>query len=362
MFSPQDHMYMARAIRLAERGLYTTDPNPRVGCVLVKGGRIVGEGWHEVAGGPHAEVAALRDAGEAARGATAYVTLEPCCHHGRTPPCTAALREAGAARVVAAMEDPNPLMRGKGLAACKAAGMVVDSGLCRDRAEALNPGYSLRMREGRPLVRCKMAMTLDGRTATAGGESQWITGEAARRDVQRLRARSSAVMTGIGTVLDDDPAMNVRIDTPRQPLRVITDSRLRTPPQARILAKPGEALIYCADAPDEKRLALEEQGAAVVCLSSRGRVDLKSVLADLAARQVNELLLEAGATLAGAMVRAGLVDELVVYMAPRLLGSAGRGLLNLEGIDRLAQAVELDIRDIRAVGDDWRFTAILRPA
>ena len=353
---------MARAMRLARRGLYTTDPNPRVGCVLARDGRIVGEGWHEVAGGPHAEVAALRAAGEAARGATAYITLEPCCHQGRTPPCTGALVAAGVARVVAAMEDPNPLMRGQGLRQCEEAGMAVASGLLQAQAQALNPGYVRRMRLGRPLVRCKLGMTLDGRTATAGGESQWITGPEARQDVQRLRARSSAVMTGIGTLLDDDPRLNVRIESSRQPVRVVVDSSLRTPPQATVLNGPGEVLIYCAEADRDRQAVLEARGATIIRTPAEEQVDLRAMLADLARRQVNEVLLEAGATLAGAMVQAGLVDELIVYMAPSLLGSAGRGLLNLDGIEHLAQAVELEIADIRRVGRDWRITAMVSGA
>jgi len=360
MFTAQDHEYMAHAIRLAEQGRYTTDPNPRVGCVLVRDNRIVGEGWHERAGGPHAEIAALQQAGSDAQGATAYVTLEPCCHQGRTPPCTAALIAAGVKKVIAAMPDPNPLMQGKGLQQCQEAGLEVASGLSQAQAEALNPGYILRMNRHRPLVRCKMAMTLDGRTATQSGESQWITGPDARQDVQHLRAGSSAVMTGIGTVLDDDPSMNVRIESARQPRRIIIDSHLRTPPQAKILRIPGEVLIYCAHQTPEKSAALEAQGATVICQPAHHqRVDLAAVLNDLAERQVNEVLLEAGATLAGAMIAAGLVDELIIYMAPRLLGSDGRGLLKLPGIEQLADAVQLKITDIRAVGDDWRITSKL---
>lgn len=257
-FSAADHRCMARALRLAERGLYTTDPNPRVGCVLVRDGHVVGEGWHRRAGEPHAERNALAAAGDAARGATAYVTLEPCSHHGRTPPCTQGLIEAGVARVVAAMSDPNPLVAGDGLAMLHEAGIETQVGLLEADAEVLNPGYLQRMRHGRPYVRCKLAMSLDGRTAMASGESQWITSEAARRDVQLLRARSSAILTGIGTVLADDPSMTVRLpadelfgvdsdDYLRQPLRVVLDTRLRTPPRARMLNLPGRTLLVCGE-------------------------------------------------------------------------------------------------------------------
>ncbi|MFQ5488049.1 MAG: bifunctional diaminohydroxyphosphoribosylaminopyrimidine deaminase/5-amino-6-(5-phosphoribosylamino)uracil reductase RibD [Gammaproteobacteria bacterium] len=354
---------MGRALQLAQRGLYTTDPNPRVGCVLVRDGQVVGEGWHERAGGPHAEVVALRQAGEAARGAVAYVTLEPCCHRGRTPPCTGALIDAGVAMVVAAMPDPNPLMAGKGLQALQAAGIRVYSGLCAAQAAALNPGYVLRMERGTPLVRCKLAMTLDGRTATASGESKWITATAARRDVQRLRARSSAIMTGIGTVLADDPAMTVRPEgkeapAPRQPLRVIVDTRLRTPPDARILREPGETLIATAQEDMARIAALEARGAKVACFPAReGMVDLEAALRHLARQHINEVLLESGPLLAGAMVAGGWVDELVFYMAPRLLGCDARGLLALPGLQHLSDALQLEILDMRAVGQDWRISA-----
>ncbi|HHH35503.1 MAG TPA: bifunctional diaminohydroxyphosphoribosylaminopyrimidine deaminase/5-amino-6-(5-phosphoribosylamino)uracil reductase RibD [Gammaproteobacteria bacterium] len=355
---------MGHALRLAQRGLYTTDPNPRVGCVLVRDDKVVGEGWHRRAGGDHAEVAALRQAGEAARGATAYVTLEPCCHHGRTPPCTEALLRAGVVRVVAAMVDPNPQMAGQGLAALEAAGVETTSGLCAAQAAALNPGYVLRMERGWPLVRCKLAMTLDGRTATAAGESRWITSAEARRDVQRLRARSSAIMTGVGTVLADDPALTVRLETAsgedwRQPLRVVLDTKLRTPVEARLLTESGETLILTAHEDMARIEALETRGATVACLPARGgRVDLEAALRHLAGREVNEVLVEAGPVLAGAMLAAGLVDELVLYVAPRLLGSEGRGLFQLPGLERLADAVALEIAEVRAVGRDWRITAL----
>ncbi|MDE2090099.1 MAG: bifunctional diaminohydroxyphosphoribosylaminopyrimidine deaminase/5-amino-6-(5-phosphoribosylamino)uracil reductase RibD, partial [Gammaproteobacteria bacterium] len=365
MSSTDDYVYMTRALALAERGLYTTDPNPRVGCVLVRGGRIVGEGWHRRAGEPHAEVLALRQAGEHARGATAYVTLEPCCHHGRTPPCSDALIHAGVARVVAAMEDPNSRVAGKGLQQLAQAGIEVACGLLAAQAEALNPGFYMRMRHGRPFVRGKLAMSLDGRTAMADGASRWITGEAARRDVQRLRARSSAVLTGIGTVLADDPALSVRLEQSagaapdlRQPLRVVLDTHLRLPETARVLQGPGRALIVTAVERAAARERLARAGAEIASAPvNEGAVDLAAVMSLLARREVNEVLLEAGARLSGAMLRAGLIDELVIYMAPHLMGDRARGLFHLPGLERMDQRIGLEIVDVRAVGEDWRITA-----
>lgn len=361
-FSAADHAYMARALQLAERGLYTTTPNPRVGCVIVKDGVVVGEGWHEIAGGPHAEVHALAQAGEQARGATAYVTLEPCSHHGRTPPCADALLAAGVGRVIAAMEDPNPLVAGSGLRRLHEAGIAVASGLLQTQAEAINPGFIRRMRDGRPYVRCKLAMSLDGRTAMASGESKWITGSEAREDVQRLRARSCAIVTGIGTVLADDPNLTVRFPLPgghqRQPLRVVLDPRLSMPEDARLLKQPGGVLVVTACDETAARQRLEQAGAAVVHLPhGLDRVDLEGTLRLLAERQVNEVLLETGATLSGAMLQAGLVDEMVIYMAPLLMGDAARGLFRLPGMERMEQRIELNITDLRAVGKDWRITA-----
>ncbi len=363
---------MARALRLAERGLYTTDPNPRVGCVLVNAGRVVGEGWHRRAGEPHAERIALAAAGETARGATAYVTLEPCAHHGLTPPCAEALIQAGITRLVAAMTDPNPLVAGRGMAMLRAAGVDAQAGLLESDAEALNPGFLKRMRTGHPYVRTKLAMSLDGRTAMASGESQWITGEAARRDVQRLRARSSAVVTGIGTVLADDPSMNVRlaaeelhgVEQPnylRQPLRVILDSELRTPPTARLLRLPGDTLIVCGEgAFGAREQALRAAGAEVARRpQGDGRVQLADLMQLLAARAVNEVLIEAGPTVAGHALQAGLVDELIVYMAPHLMGQAARGLVALSGIERMADRLQLTFDDVRRVGSDLRIR--LRP-
>jgi len=368
-FSAADHRFMAHALRLAERGLYTTDPNPRVGCVIVRDGVVVGEGWHRRAGEPHAERIAMAQAGSAARGATAYVSLEPCAHHGRTPPCASGLIEAGVARVVAAMGDPNPLVAGEGLAMLREAGVAVEVGLLAADAEALNPGFLQRMRHQRPFVRCKLAMSLDGRTAMASGESRWITGEAARRDVQLLRARSSAVVTGVSTLLADDPSLNVRLahhELPgvegaeylRQPLRVVLDTRLRTPPRARLLSLPGETLIVCGEGvAQESEDELRAAGAEVLRLPQLGgRIDLARVLQALARRSVNEVLIESGPTLAGSAMRAGLVDELVVYMAPHLMGDAARGLVRLPGVERMDQRVGLRFREVRRVGEDLRVT------
>ena len=359
-----DLKYMARALRLAERGLYSADPNPRVGCVLVKAGRIVGEGWHERTGEPHAEVHALREAGERASGATAYVTLEPCCHQGRTPPCTEALIAAGVVRVVAAMADPNPQVAGKGLSLLQQAGIDTRSGVLAAEAEQLNAGFVMRMRAGRPWVRCKLAMSLDGRTAMASGESQWITGEAARRDVHRLRARSSAIMTGIETVLVDDPSLTARLDDTRdeirQPLRVILDSRLRTPLAAGLLQLPGKTLLVTGETDTEKTTRLTRKGVEVVTLPMKdGRLDLPAVLQYLGTLEINEVHLETGATLCGALLQARLIDEMVIYMAPHLMGNAARGLFALPGLETMDQRIALSISDIRAVGEDWRITATL---
>jgi len=349
-----DAGHMARALELARRGLWTADPNPRVGCVLADGARVVGEGWHERAGGPHAEVVALAAAGAAARGATAYVTLEPCCHQGRTPPCADALIAAGVARVVYAMRDPNPRVDGGGAARLAAAGIAVEGGLLEREAEELNPGFISRMTRARPWVTVKLAASLDGGTALPGGESRWITGEAARADVQRLRARSSAVLTGSGTVLADDPRLDVRLPgAARQPLRVVLDSRLRTPPAARILAPPGQALILCAQADPVRAAALRAAGAEVVTVTgAQGGVDLEAALALLASRGVNELLVECGAGLAGALFTAGLVDELLLYLAPTLLGRGSRPLADLEPPASMAGRLEFAIVGREDVGGD----------
>jgi diaminohydroxyphosphoribosylaminopyrimidine deaminase/5-amino-6-(5-phosphoribosylamino)uracil reductase len=371
VFTAQDSVWMAQALHLAERGLYTTSPNPRVGCVLVHDRKMVGEGWHELAGGPHAEAVALRMAGEAARGATAYVTLEPCSHHGRTPPCADALIAAGVTRVVAAVQDPNPQVAGQGLAKLRAAGIEVECGLMEAAARELNLGFFARMTRGTPWLRSKIAMSLDGRTALANGVSLWITGEPARLDVQHWRARSCAILTGIGSVLTDNPQLNVRdINTTRQPLRVVLDSSLRIPLTARILNNSllpsaaargfegeGKLLIYTAVSAAEKIEALEKAGASVCVLpDGSGKVNLAGMLADLARRGCNEILLEAGSVLNGAMLRAGLVDELILYLAPQLLGDAARGMAQLGELTALDQRVDLKWQDVRQVGNDLRLT------
>ncbi|GGB98687.1 riboflavin biosynthesis protein RibD [Marinobacterium zhoushanense] len=363
-FSSLDHQFMGRAIVLARRGLYTTDPNPRVGCVLVRDGEIVGEGYHIRAGEGHAEVNALRVAGDNARGATAYVTLEPCSHFGRTPPCADTLIEAGIRRMVCAMVDPNPAVAGKGLDKLRAAGIEVASGLMEREARALNPGFIKRMERGLPLVRIKLASSVDGRTAMASGESQWITGPQARSDVQRLRARSSAIVTGIDSLLIDDSSLTVRADelgleqaeqiAARQPLRVVLDTDLRMPVDAKILCQPGRTLVVTRSRDEEKAGALQGAGAEVMVQAGEGRIDLHTLLAHLAKQeQCNELLVECGATLAGAFVSTGLVDELIQYMAPKLLGSSARPLLELP-LERMAQQVPLALADIRHLGADLR--------
>lgn len=359
---------MNQALRLAARGLYSTDPNPRVGCVLVRDGAVVGSGWHGRAGQPHAEVFALREAGERARGATAYVTLEPCCHHGRTPPCGEALIAAGVTRVVAAMADPNPLMAGKGLAQLAAAGIAVVSGLLAADAAALNPGFISRMQRGRPWVRVKSALSLDGRAALANGVSQWITGAAARHDVQRWRARSSAILTGIGTVLADDPALNVRLSPAewneqgegeiRQPLRVVVDSRLRLPIDARVLRTAGATQVFTCSEDTARAARLREAGAAVsVVAPGAGGVDLAALLRALGAQGINEVWVEAGPALSGALLAQGWADELILYLAPALLGDAARGVFQLPRWTALNESLSLDITDVRAVGADWRIMA-----
>jgi len=358
-YSPDDVRHMAHALQLAKRGLYTTDPNPRVGCVIVRDGQVVGEGWHRRAGEPHAEVHALAAASAQARGATAYVSLEPCCHHGRTPPCSEALIKAGIARVVAAMPDPNPRVASQGIAELEKAGIRVDIGLLQAEAERLNPGFISRMTRGRPYLCVKLAASLDGRTALQNGESKWITGEAARADVQRLRARSSAILTGIGTVLADDPSLTVRdLDIGRQPLRVVVDPQLRMRPTARMLTLPGTTLVVTSEEHAKNAAALCAAGAEVSGMPvTSGRMNLSLLLEQLAARETNEVLVEAGATLSGDLLNAGLVDELVLYLAPHLLGSSARGLFNFKGLEDMAGRIALDIQDVRAVGRDWRITA-----
>ena len=359
-FSAVDHGMMARALQLAERGLWTTSPNPRVGCVVVRDGEIVGEGWHERAGEPHAEVHALRAAGELARGATAYVTLEPCSHHGRTPPCAEALVAAGVSRVVAAMSDPNPLVAGQGLAVLRAAGIETACGLMENEARELNIGFVSRMTRGRPWLRLKVAASLDGKTALNNGVSQWITGPDARQDGHRWRARACAILTGIGTVRDDDPQLNVRaVETTRQPLRVVVDSRLETPLTARILQ--GGPVLVAVAVDDEKRAnLLRSAGAEVLLLpNASGKVELKDLLEELGRRGINEVHAEAGFKLNGSLLREGLVDELLLYLAPCLIGHAASGLFNLPELTTLNDKRCLKIHDLRQVGADIRVVARL---
>jgi len=362
-FSADDHRFMARALQLAAQGLYTTRPNPRVGCVLVKDGRVIGEGAHLRAGEPHAEVLALRQAGEAMRGATAYVTLEPCSHHGRTPPCADALIEAGVARVIAAMQDPNPRVAGQGLARLREAGIEVLAGLLEPQAQALNPGFIKRMSQGLPYVRLKLAASLDGHTALASGESKWITSAAARADVHRLRARSCAVVTGSGTVIADNPSLTVRdmelpAAWPGQPRRVVLDSALITPPGAAVLGDGGAIIFHDRAADAERVAALSAAGARLEAVARReGGLDPEQVLCRLAQLEINEVLVEAGPTLAGAVLRSGLVDELVIYLAPHLMGHDGAPLLRLPGIEVMADRVPLTVTDLRQVGPDVRITA-----
>ncbi|MGN2245890.1 bifunctional diaminohydroxyphosphoribosylaminopyrimidine deaminase/5-amino-6-(5-phosphoribosylamino)uracil reductase RibD [Frateuria sp. GZRR35] len=392
-FSSIDHQRMAHALRLAERGLYTTQPNPRVGCVIAHGERVVGTGWHRRAGGPHAEVFALREAGEEARGATAYVTLEPCAHFGRTPPCADALVAAGVARVVIAAEDPFAQVAGRGMEKLRAAGITVDTGLLREESRELNIGFFSRIERGRPWVRVKLAMSLDGRTALADGESKWITGEAARADVQRWRARSSAILTGSGTVLADNPRLTVRLQegahssqfsaqtvgagnnslspgpvgeegwgegeafAPVAPLRVILDRQLRTPAGSHVLAPVAPTLLmHASDASVPVHL---EPIDRVSLPEGAGRLDLQTALAELARRDINELHVEAGPTLCGALLAAGLADELLLYIAPVLLGDTARPLLGLPPLARMADRWQLRTLDRRMVGEDIRLR--LRP-
>jgi len=364
-----DARFMARALELARRGSYTTDPNPRVGCVIVKDGQIVGEGWHHRAGEPHAEILALAQAADQARGATAYITLEPCCHHGRTPPCAPQLVAAGVQRVVTAMEDPHPAVAGQGHALLAAAGVEVQTGLMESEARRLNRGFLSRHERGRPFVTVKLACSIDGRTALKNGQSKWITGEAARTDVHRLRAAASAVITGIDSVLVDGARLNVRlsaedlgIDGPvRQPVRVVLDSKLRLPPHATIFEEPGPVWIYHrGQAMDTAAAALLAEKATLLEAPWKAGVglDLSFILKDLADRQINEVLVEAGPKLAGAFVAAGLVDELVLYQAPIMLGHEARPLLVLPTITRMTDRWAWRFVETRMVGQDLRITLV----
>ena len=358
---------MHEALALAQLAIGLSEPNPRVGCVITTAdGRVIGRGHTQEAGGPHAEVMALRDAaarGDSVRGATVFVTLEPCSHHGRTGPCCDALTEAGVARVVMALQDPNPLVAGQGAARLRAAGMQVDVGPLADEARELNIGFFSRMLRARPWLRMKAAVSLDGRTALSNGVSQWITGDAARADGHAYRKRAGAVLTGVGTVLDDDPRLDVRlVDTANQPLRVVVDSRLDTPLAARILDAPGQVLIY-ASQPDEARMAALRQRDADISLvpGPAGKVDLSAMLGDLARRGINELHVEAGHKLNGSFVREGLVDEFLIYMAPRLLG-LGHQLATFGPLERLEDSLALRFVSVTTVGDDLRIVARPRSA
>ncbi len=365
-----DSNYMRQCLALAEKGRFGASPNPVVGSVIVKDGEVVGSGWHQRAGGPHAEINALEMAGQAARGADIYVSLEPCSHWGKTGPCCEAVIEAGVKRLIYAMQDPNPRVAGQGLQAIRGAGIAVDGPVLEAEARALNPGFIKRMETGLPLVRCKLAMSLDGRTAMASGESKWITGAEARADVQYWRARSGAVITGVETVLADDPALNARHqDVVVQPLRVVVDSHLRTPAKAALFRQPGLVLIATAITNPEllasKRHEYSAAGVAnlnILTLAAPGdnRVDLDALLSCLAEEyHCNEVLLESGARLAGAMVAAGLVDEMITYVAPKLLGSEARPLLHLPGLASMAQQIALEIIDVAMVGKDCRMRSRL---
>lgn len=363
MFSTFDHAMMARALQLAQNGLYSTMPNPRVGCVITQGESILGEGFTQPAGLDHAEIQALkacRAVGADTTGATAYVTLEPCSHYGRTPPCANALLEAGIKRVVAAMVDPNPLVAGKGLAMLAEHGLETSSGLLADEARELNIGFVSRMGRGRPWLRLKLASSMDGKTALLNGQSKWITGEQARTDVHRWRARSCAMLTGSGTVLADDPDLTVRlVESPRQPQRIMIDSRLRVPVGARIIA-PG-TLVVCGDADAARVAAFQARGAEVLALpGERGKVDLMALMPLLGERGLNEVMVETGAGLAGCLLQRGLVDELLLYQAPVLMGDQARGLIDWPALTSMHQCMSLQLREVRQIGNDIRM--ILRPA
>ncbi len=352
-----DSQFLSRAIQLANLGLYTTQPNPRVGCVITLNNQIVGEGYHQQTGGPHAEIYALQQAADKAKGATAYVSLEPCSHQGKTPPCADALIAGGVSRVVCAMQDPNPLVAGEGLKKLQQAGLETFSGLMQSEAEALNPGFIKRMKTGLPYVRVKLAMSLDGRTAMASGESQWITGEHARADVQKLRARSSVVLTGSDTVMHDDPSMNVRITKAEldlqvdvhQPIRAIIDSQLKVPITRKIFTQTGQTLVF----------SLKQAKHAITLGGKQGKLDLREVLRYLAKQhQANEIHVEAGSALCGALLEQQLVDEIIIYMAPHIMGDSARGLFHLPALQQMSARVDLEIKEIRPIGKDWKITAI----
>jgi len=354
----QDLVYMARALKLAAKGIYTTDPNPRVGCVLVKEDKVIAEGWHVKAGLGHAEINALSQVGDAT-GATAYVTLEPCSHTGRTGPCCDALIAAGVRRVVVAMQDPNPLVAGRGIKKMQDAGLQLECGVLQQDAEALNNGFIKRMSMGLPFVRSKMAMSLDGRTAMASGESKWITSAESRADVQRLRAESSAILTGVNTVVADDPSLNVRLndETVGQPVRVVLDSELKIPLASKLLGLAGQTWILTCSVDKQKIQQLESATVKVFQLKShQGRLDLNAVMVFLGQQQINNVLVEAGAILNGALLDANLVDEWLVYMAPCVLGDKGRGLFNLPAMQTMADKKQLNMQAVRQVGADLKLT------
>jgi diaminohydroxyphosphoribosylaminopyrimidine deaminase / 5-amino-6-(5-phosphoribosylamino)uracil reductase len=354
-----DYRWMARALELAKRGYYSTRPNPRVGCVIVKGNKVIGEGFHYRAGEAHAEVHALQAAGEGAAGATAYVSLEPCCHTGRTPPCTAQLIAARIARVVCASSDPNPRVAGAGVEQLRAAGITVIEGVMSAQAAQLNRGFISRMERLRPFVKIKLGMTLDGKIALASGASEWITGAAARADVQRLRAESGAILTGVGTVLADNPSLNLRdlsYDTAgQQPLRVVIDSRLRSAPTSRIFHLPGQVLVFTASDDEAQIARLHATGAIIEpCAHGRLGIELNAVLARLAEYEINDVLVEAGPTLVGALIRERLFDELIIHMAPKLFGNTARDGFKLPPLSLIDDALALEFVEVRRLGSDLR--------
>ncbi len=359
-----DQKFMLEAIHLAKKGWFTTAPNPRVGCVLVKDNQVISRGWHQTAGEEHAEICALRNASSSVKGATAYITLEPCSHFGKTPPCCDALIEAGIKRAVIAMQDPNPLVSGQGIKRLKDAGMEVEVGVLEKSAQQINEGFIHRMQTGKPFIRCKMAMSFDGRTAMESGESKWITSADARSDVQKLRAQSSAIITGIGTVLADDPSMTVRDDnfySHRQPHRIILDSQLQIPLTAKILQHAEYCIIFTADNADSEKLnALNDMGATIFKVAKHENgLCLNSILDKLALLEMNDVLLEAGETLAGAFLSAQLINELIIYMAPKLMGNKAKALFALPQINVMQDSLQLEIKSVRQIGVDLKF--LLRP-
>ncbi len=361
MFTPADYTFMAQALQLAARGRYSTSPNPRVGCIITKNNQVIAQGWHEKAGQPHAEINALRSTTEDVHGATAYITLEPCNHHGRTPPCAEALVHAGVRKVIIAMQDPNPLVSGSGCTLLQQAGIIVETGLLQDQAHQLNLGFIHRMKENKPWVRLKIAASLDGKTALNNGASQWITGEAARRDGHRWRARSCAILTGSGTLRHDDPQLTVRhIETSRQPKKVVVDKKLAIPLGAKLLQGENVIIFTACAENNQKITALKELGVLVIVLpDTGGKVNLVDMMHQLANLEINELLVEAGSGLNGALIHAGLVDELIIYLAPHLLGHVAQGMVNLPELNSLTNKHSLDIQDVRMIGQDIRITAKL---